>query len=426
MRKERNLKNINGKKAIALFLSSLLLFSACSNSPDNDTETTALTVQTPAETEPTAEVTTNKVSAVENQPEETAASNTTDNTGSEEKPPVETSPRFPVPYPAASVENPSLLSEFKKIISNVETAISVTYGSDTLIPLTGTETEGYRLISQDYAKNLTELTDKMYESLKYTFWEDHYGKEIEDILPDYVKETEGGVMLKTSGSGGQTVIEIDTAVIALLDETTAEVKALGKSGDKYIWRTYRLLDGVRGWVVRDFSDETVTGEIAIFSNLLIENRSTLDKIFGNVTAVKDNNGDWNTQLVTIENDPYGHGFYNGLEIEPFMTVEEMKQYVRDAFTKEIAESYISLYINRTYVEKEGKLYIISGSVLPQLGTFSLDNYENRSISSYDVTSTVDWSDGENSYSLPVTIAYESGKWKIDTRLPMGSDRVIDK
>ena len=177
------------------------------------------------------------------------------------------------------------------------------------------------------------------------------------------------------------------------------------------------------WEVLRYNDVFVTGEMAVFDSLLIKTRDTLDKIFGNAVPVKTG-GDWNPQLVTIEDDIYGNGFYNGLEIEPFMTVEEMRQYLRDTFTSEIAESYISLYVNRTYVEKDGKLYIISGSILPQMGAFSLDNYKNTSTGTYSIISSVEWSDGEDSMTLPVTIAYEDGRWKLDTRLPMMRDRVI--
>lgn len=408
---------------ITVLLASAMLLSACSKS--NSMENTDTSAAQSELTE--AEVTTRRVSAVENQPEETLPpADTTTGVTEGSDPPVSNPPEFPAPYPAAAVENPEALAEFKKIIVSAETAMSIMNGTDTLIPLASTESGGYRLISTDYAKDLGSLTERMYEGIKYTFWEDHFGKEIEDMLPDYIKETESGVMLKMGSGSGTVMIETDTAVLTALDDNTAEIKAFGKAGDSYIWRTYDILYGVRGWVIREFSDEKVTGEISVFSQLLIGNRNTLDKIFGNADPVTDSSGDWNTKLVTIDNDPYGHGFYNGLEIEPFMTVEEMKQYIRDSFTKEIAESYISLYINRTYVEKDGKLYIISGSVLPQMGTFSLDNYESRSVSSYDVTSLVEWTDGENTYRLPITIAYEGGKWKVDTRLPMRSDRVIEK
>lgn len=409
---------------IAVLLTVAALLSACSNSdPAEITGTSPAAVQS----EPETEITTKRVSAVENQPEETLPPAVSTIGGTEENTPaVSPPPEFPVPYPAASVNDPEALAEFKKIIVSAETAISIMNGKDTLIPLASEESGGYRLISTDYAKDLNALTEKMYDGIKYTFWEDHFGSEIEDMLPDYIKETDSGVMLKMSASGSKVEIETDSAVLTALDDNTAEVKAFGKSGDSYIWRTYDILYGTRGWVVREFSDEKVTGEISVFSQLLIGNRETLDKIFGNAAPVTDSSGDWNTKLVTIDNDPYGHGFYNGLEIEPFMTVEEMKQFIRDSFTKEIAESYISLYINRTYVEKDEKLYIISGSVLPQMGVFSLDGYESRAVSSYDVTSLVEWTDGENAYRLPITIAYEGGKWKVDTRFPMRSDRVIEK
>ena len=281
-------------------------------------------------------------------------------------------------------------------------------------------------IDPEYASDMEELTERMYEGFKYSFWEDKYGAEVENMLPEVIKESEDGLGLLVSDRETPVSIDISSAVITALDETTAKIVALGTTGDKYIWRTYDMLDGVRGWVVRMYEDEEVTGEIAVFSQLLIDKSVTLDKIFGNAKAVTDENGDWNTQLVTIENDVYGHGFYNGLEVEAFMTVEEMRQFIRDTFTSEIAESYIRLYVNRSYVEKDGHLYLINGAVLPQMGEFSLAEYENRMMSSFDVTSAVSWSDGENNYTVPVTIKYEDGVWKLDTRLPMRADRVIGR
>lgn len=409
------------KKSLAFIIAASLLLSAC-NSDDVGNNDTVSQSTAPLPTEETS--TTARVSAVEDQPE-----NTSPTSAADENIPTETTPPpdgFPAPYPAASVIDEEVLAEFKGIIEAAETANSVLYGKNTLIPLKGAENNGYKLISPDYAVDLNELTDRMYEGFKYSFWEDKYGDEVENMLPDIIVETDSGIMLSVAEKEAPVVIDVSSAVLTELDETNAIVTALGVQGDKYVWRTYDMLNGVRGWVVRMYSDENVTGEIAVFSQLLIDKSFTLDKIFGNAKPVTDENGDWNAQLVTIEDDIYGHGFYNGLEIEPFMTVEEMRQFMRDTFTFEIAESYIRLYINRTYVEKDGKLYIINGSILPQTGEFSLANYENRAISSFDVTSAVEWTDGENTYTIPITIAYEDGLWKLDTRLPMREDRVIGK
>ncbi len=400
------------------------MLSGCSDSP---AEVNANTSES-THTEP-AVTTTGKISAVENQPEDTVAP---DNTTRAETPvPVQDKPEgFPIPYPSAKAENASLLEELKDIVTKAETAESIFDGKNTLISLKGSEKDGYKLIDPSYAKDMTELGDRMYDGFKLAYWEDVYGKEAEQLLPDVAKETDEGVWLKYSDTSSD-IISIDVSTTVLIDygESDAEVIALGvkkKEGseDEYIWRTYELVKGItRGWRVRSYSDEKVTGEIAVFSSLLVSTNETLDKIFGNAVPVKTG-ADWNPQLVTIENDIYGNGFYNGLEIEPFMTVDEMRQFMRDTFTSEIAESYISLYINRTFVEKDGKLYIISGSILPQMGEFSLENYKNVSTSTYSITSTVEWSNGEDTISLPVIIAYEEGKWKLDTRLPFREDRVI--
>ena len=400
------------KRFLATVLALVLLAGCSDGAAESEADTTATSAGTTT--------TTAHVSIVEDQPENTtSAASETSSLISEDEPEA-----FPPPYPSGSVEDPEMLAHFKEKIQSAETADSVLYGKHTLIPLEGSAGDGYYLISADYAADLDQLTDRMYDGFKYTFWEDHYGDEIEDMLPEIVKETEQGVAFRFGEAAQPYLIEVSSAVITYLAEYEATVVALGTLGDSYIWRSYDMYNGVRGWVVREYSDETVTGEIALFSRLLINERSTLDKIFGNVTPVTDSNGDWNAKLVAIDDDVYGHGFYNGLEIVPFMTVEEMRRYLRDTFTSEIAESYISLYVNRTYVEQDEKLYIISGSILPQMGEFSLDHYENRSISSYDITSMVDWTDGEDTYTIPVTVTYRNGRWKLDTRLPMMKDRVI--
>lgn len=416
----RNMKKRFLAIVLAALLLAALLLAGCSNTGDIDGTDISDTPSAPSDNS-VSTTTTARVSVVEDQPENTTTSEAVVTTpAADDKPEA-----FPTPYPTGSVEDEEMLAFFKSVIQSAEIAESLFSGEYTLIPLGDSVGDGYRLISPDYADDLDSLTERMYGGIKYTFWEDHYGREVEDMLPEAVRETEQGVALYCGAAQQPFLIDVSTAVLTYLGEYEATVVALGTLDDSYIWRTYDMINGVRGWVVSEHSDETVTGEIALFNQLLITQRPTLDKIFGNVTPVTDDSGDWNPKLVTIEDDVYGHGFYNGLEIEPFMTVEEMRQYLRDTFTSEIAESYISLYVNRTYLEKEGKLYIISGSILPQMGEFSLDNYENRSISSYDVTSLVEWTDGDGVYTLPVTIIYRDGLWKLDTRLPMMRDRVIE-
>lgn len=403
------------KRLLAAVLAALIL-AGCSN-PDGDTggATTSTTAAAPTE----ATTTTPKVNAVEDQPE-----NTTENTAQTD-PEAEKPEAFPAPYPTGGVEDPEMLSAFKAIIQKAVVAESFLDGEHTLIPLGNSTGDDYYMISADYASDLDSLTKRMYEGCTYTFWEDRYGWEIEDKLPELVRETEQGIALCCGVTEQPYTIDVSSAVITSLTEYGGTVVVLGSLGDSYIWRSYDMYHGSRGWLVDAYSDETVTGEIGLFTRLLITERPVLDRIFGNVTPVTDENGDWNPQLVTIEDDAYGHGFYNGLEIEPFMTVAEMRQFLRDTFTSEIAESYISLYVNRTYVEKDGRLYIISGSILPQMGEFSLENYENRSLSTYDVTSLVEWTDGADTYTIPMTVSFRDGRWKLDTRLPMMKDRVIE-
>lgn len=99
---------------------------------------------------------------------------------------------------------------------------------------------------------MDELIERMYEGFKYSFWEDKYGDEVENMLPEVIKESEsGGLGIYVGGSDKEyPKIEIDSAVITELNETTATVVALGTLGDQYIWRTYDMLNGVEaGWCV---------------------------------------------------------------------------------------------------------------------------------------------------------------------------------
>ena len=409
-------------RSLSAALALAILFSGCSGADSGaDGTITAVTTAAAPSSEP-ALTTTNKVSAVEDQPEETHAPEITSKAETVD-PGTDKPEGFPTPYPTANIEDPELLKTLKEYIEKAETAESILNGKNTLIPLKGDEKNGYRLIDPTYAENTNALVKRMYSGFAENYFRNTYDMTVRELLETVTKESDDGIMMKYNDSGEFALIAVDSAVITDTDDGYVYVTALGKRGDKYLWRTYEMGEGDGYWEVLRYNDVFVTGEMAVFDSLLIKTRDTLDKIFGNAVPVKTG-GDWNPQLVTIEDDIYGNGFYNGLEIEPFMTVEEMRQYLRDTFTSEIAESYISLYVNRTYVEKDGQLYIISGSILPQMGVFSLDNYKNTSTGTYSIISSVEWSDGEDSMTLPVTIAYEDGRWKLDTRLPMMRDRVI--
>ena len=155
---------------------------------------------------------------------------------------------------------------------------------------------------------------------------------------------------------------------------------------------------------------------------LIEDMKTLDKIFGAAEPVFDDRGMQVMEYLEVQDDIYGNGYYYGLQVEKFMSIEQMREFVRTMFTSEIAESYISLYINRTYIESDGKLYMITGSILPRLGEFDLSEYETTSIGTFDVVAYVNW--GEDDMKLPITVCYEDAVWKLNTRIPMLEDTLL--
>ena len=109
------------KRFLALVLTAALLLSACTDNGDNYTTTTSAEL---------TDVTTGKVNAVEEQPENSSTTSDSEEiesgenvTETEEKTPD----GFPAPYPAALVEDNVQLNEFKNIITAAETANSVLY-----------------------------------------------------------------------------------------------------------------------------------------------------------------------------------------------------------------------------------------------------------------------------------------------------------
>ena len=410
-------------KLIAIAACSALLLSSCSASTEAaDTASSSSTTET----------VTSSVSAVEGAPEETTAAVTTAglHDGNLE---IDTPEGFPVPYPVGTIEDKNALKEFKSVIAEGIKTESVLFGFDVKIPLGASVDGDYYLIEPEYAETKTELSKAVGLPFASYYWSKEYETSLDYLL--YEDTSLGGkprvayiddqLCFYKAAVSKQIEIDVETCVITYLKGDYGTVLALGTLGDKYYWKTFDMVNGYNGWVVESSSVEEVSGEIALYSKLLVDDRETLDKIFGNAEPVTDDNGKQVAEYVQIEDDPYGHGFYNALEIEPFMTVQEMRDFIKSTFTGEIAESYISLYINRTYIEKDGRLFMVDGAILPQMGTFDLTNYENLSIGDFDVTSFVEWTDlDENTVRLPITICYEDGTWKLDTRLPMCADRII--
>lgn len=404
-----------------MLLCGAVLLSGCSGGTETEITTTAQSQ--PAETE----ATTTSISALEGAPE-----NTTEPTYTGE-PEIDYPDGFPVPYPVAGVQDEETLAMFKEIVSDAVTAESILHGSQTLVPLKERVEDDYYEIDAEYAETKSQLSKAVGASFATYYWAATYGYDLDYLLFEdtsfgmprvaYKGEEEKLSFYKCADEL-QPELDLSTCVITYLEGTSAEIVVLGTLDGEYYWKTFTMINGYRGWVVEATDLEKVSGEIALFSNLLIDQRAVLDKIFGNAKPVLDENSKQVREYIQIADDPYGHGFYYGLEVEAFMTVEEMREFIRETFTSEIAESYISLYVNRSYVEKDGRLFLIEGAVLPQMGTFSLQNYQNFTTGTFDVTSYVEWTDGTITYTLPVTVKYEDGVWKLDTRLPMMTDRII--
>lgn len=411
------------KQVLIISLCAALLLSGCSNGAEAQVTTTA--TQSPsAETE----ATTTSVSALEGAPESTTTEPAY--TGELE---IDYPDEFPVPYPVAAVQHEEMLTLFKEIITDAVAAESILHGSQTLVPLKERVEDDYYEIDAEYAETKSALSKAVGASFATYYWSETYGATLDYLLFEDTtfgmprvayKGEEEKLCFYNCADEPQPELDLSTCVITYLEGTSAEVVALGTLEGEYYWKTFTMINGYRGWVVEATDLEKVSGEIALFSNLLIDQRATLDKIFGNAKPVIGENSKQVREYIQIADDPYGHGFYYGLEVEAFMTVEEMRQFIRETFTSEIAESYISLYVNRSYVEKDGRLFLIEGAVLPQMGTFSLQNYQNFTTGTFDVTSYVEWTDGTITYTLPVTVKYEDGVWKLDTRLPMMTDRII--
>lgn len=407
------------KKILAAILLASLLLSGCSVtiSPEGESTTAA------PEPEQSTDVTTSGVSAVEGLPEGTTTTVEYNN-----EPATDTPDGFPVPYPVGTVEDDETLSQFKDIIKQCIVNESVLFGFQTKIPTGELLEEGYYLVDSEFATTISELEDTIAAPFASYYWKDTYSMSLDDLLTvdttlgrERVKMIDDKLALYKVAVDDQIIIDTDTAVLTYLKGDYGTVVALGQLGEKYYWKTYDMINGYNGWVVEGESVEEASGEYALFSDLLVDKMATLSKIFGGAEPVY---GDGSVQVlenINVEDDPYGNGFYYGLEVEKFMSIDEMKTFIRDMFTSEIAESYINLYVNRNFVESDGKLYMVRGAITPTLGTFDLSTYENVSIGTFDVVSNVTW---EEDTVLPITIRYDNGMWKLDTRLPMLADTVV--
>lgn len=411
---------MNKKSVVAILLAAVVL-SGCTVTISQDGEQTTTP---PAITSP-PENSTSNVGILEELPEETTAEQTTQY----EEPPLDVPDGFPVPYPVGTVDDKESLEKFKNVIKEGIITESILKGYASKIPTTDLLADGYYLIDPEYAKTIDGLRKKVAAPFASYYWKDMYGLTLDQLLTEddslgavRVKFIDDKLGLYKIAVEEEPEINMDTAVLTYLKGEYATVVALGTLGEKYYWKTYELINGYKGWVVEKTSIEEATGEFAVFSKLLVEDMKTLDKIFGGAEPVFDDRGMQVMEHLEVENDIYGNGFYYGLEVEKFMSIEQMREFIRTMFTSEVAESYISLYVNRTYIEKNGKLYMVTGAILPRLGKFDLSDYETTSIGTFDVVAYVTW--GEDELRLPITVCYEDGVWKLNTRIPMLSDTIL--
>lgn len=408
------------KKSIAAVFLAVAMLSGCTVTISQDGEETTPIVQLTPPPE-----TTSNVGVLEDLPEDT----TTEATTQYEEPPLDIPDGFPVPYPVGTIDDEESLTLFKEVINNCIYTESILKGYACQIPTTDLLEDGYYQVDPEYAQTIKELEDKVGKPFASYYWADSYGLTLDQLLTEdeslgavRVKYIDDKLGLYKIAVEDEPAIDMDTAVLTYLKGDYATVVALGTLGEEYYWKSYELINGYRGWVVEKTSIEKATGEFAVFSKLLIEDMKTLDKIFGAAEPVFDDRGMQVMEYLEVQDDIYGNGYYYGLQVEKFMSIEQMREFVRTMFTSEIAESYISLYINRTYIESDGKLYMITGSILPRLGEFDLSEYETTSIGTFDVVAYVNW--GEDDMKLPITVCYEDAVWKLNTRIPMLEDTLL--
>lgn len=435
---------------LAAVMAVTLTFTACSNDNTNseatsDTTTAEITTTTEAvtdtaesEIEPSESITETNVAVVEGAPE-----NTTTEAAAETPPEEEVvEETFPIPTPTAGVINEELLEELKGIVIDAIAMENFTLGyigdniTSTVLEEEST-TVAYRQIDPEFASSTSELIEIVGAPFATYFWADEKGYTLENILT--VNNVNGGILVKSvsgelayrcsSHAGTPLNFDFDSMVLLSItgEDEYAELclVATDANGEAY-WRTYTMINGFRGWVVESYTQRAVTGEVYLFEQMLVETKPTLEKIFGGANPVIDASGNQVEKTIIVKDDPHGNGVYYGLQVEAFMSIQEMREYLQSIFISDIADAYISLYINGVYIEQDGELFISQGAVMPILGDFDTSSYQTQS---YDTEHKfykgfIDWSDGTNSLNVVMGITRDSGSWKISTKLPFSTSKVI--
>ncbi|MGN0650070.1 MAG: hypothetical protein ACI4KM_06505 [Oscillospiraceae bacterium] len=230
-----------------------------------------------------------------------------------------------------------------------------------------------------------------------------YTDEGEFVNVPYFKEMNGKLLAYYTYNGVPLKPRYDELVItsATADEVCVSVAGTSLSYDNWKIGEFVLIKDNGVWKTDSFAWRTANYMGKLLSKRLnSDNLSTLGKICGTVTQTSEQG--------TIINDCW---YY---PVEPFMTIEEMRGFLRENFTDEAAKLY-EPYIN-CFVEQDGSLYRVwEGVSCPNPKSFG--SYEpTRSLpltSSFSnnvetSTSKIPWNDGFGN-TTEVLVVLANGK-----------------
>lgn len=362
-------------------------------------------------------------------------------------------PEIPQPYPAMPTADESAMADSKlkaeliKTLENADTLLKMLDGHSTpvkeifpaeQIPLDDEVIEYMQMAEGAYWTVDDSIPDKAALTTMYTdvFTENYFStmetpldellfgdsvylhkdeKSGEIMLPMYMT-VDGKLLVYQNYMGVPVKYRFSEPVISYADESTAEVCVAGTclSFDNWYMMNVSLVKHEEKWMIDKLETKEANHAGGWFEKLINNgNMKLLEKICGNCEYIEDSDG---TRRFEIFNDKHCY------QVENFMTIDEMKAFLKSIFTEDLAEWYISNYVGRFYQQNGNELYIEQYINPETIGSFDIVNSSCCFASYYPnggflIICSVPWYVGDEKRDVLIRIKNTENGIRISEKLP---------